>query len=144
MTRAIKCVLVGQVSRTGEHIVVKPNGDAARCRTVFRVPMKDRWNAEAVLCVRATPRKPTPSKSSTDEEVIRAPIIGEDSETKDPRDLRKEILERRVDANREAESGAGLPRPKVSGKYDYADVRMFRITEAMLLKYGFSESLPGM
>ena len=42
VTRALKCVLVGQVYRTGEHIVLKPNGDAARCRTVFRVPLEDR------------------------------------------------------------------------------------------------------
>ena len=25
VARSIKCVLVGQVSRTGEHIVIKPN-----------------------------------------------------------------------------------------------------------------------
>ena len=97
--------------------------------------MEDRWDAEAVLGVRATPRKPTPSRPSTDEEAIRVPIIGDDAELKGPRDLRNEILERRVDANREAESGAGLPRPEASGKYDYADVTRFRITEAMLLKY---------
>ena len=40
--RSIKCVLVGQLSRTGEHIVAKPHGDAARCRAVFRVPLEDR------------------------------------------------------------------------------------------------------
>ena len=31
--RSIEAVWVGQVGRTGEHIVVKPSGDAVRCRT---------------------------------------------------------------------------------------------------------------
>ena len=120
VTRAIRCVLVGQASRTGEHIVVKPNGDASRCRTVFRVPLGDRWDAEAVLGVRATPRKPIPSKMtpSTGEELIRAPLIGEDVEVKEPRELRKKILERRVAENRDGESGAGLPRPETGNTYE--------------------------
>ena len=86
MPRLIRCVLVGQVSRTGEHIVIKPNGDAARCRTVFRVPLADRWDAEAVLAICATPRRPTPSSSGG---VIRTPVIGEDAEPKEPRDMRR-------------------------------------------------------
>ena len=75
MTRSIRCILVGQMSRTGEHIVIKPSGDAARCRAVFRVPLEDRWDAEAVLSIRATPRRPTPS---SDDGEIRAPVVEED------------------------------------------------------------------
>ena len=109
------------------------------------MPLEDRWDAEAVLGVRATPRKPTPSKPSpsTAEDVIRAPLIGEDPEVKDPRELRKEILERRGAANRDGESGAGQPRPETSNEFDYADVRRFRITEAMLLKYGSPDYCQG-
>ena len=49
------------------------------------------------------------------------------------RDLRKNVVEKRVEAG--DESGVGLPRPEISDKYDRVDVRRFRITEAMLLKY---------
>ena len=63
MPRSIRCVLVGQMLGTGEHVVIKPNGDAARCRTVFGVPPDDRWDAESVLSIRATPRKPTPRRN---------------------------------------------------------------------------------
>ena len=90
-------------------------------------------NAEAVLGVRATHRKPTPSKPSTDEEAIRAPLIGDDDVPKDPRDMRKNVLDKRVEP--EDESGVGLPRPEISDKYDHTDVRMFRITDAMLVKF---------
>ena len=60
---------------------------------------------------------------------------------KDPRDLRKKFLEKRVEAG--DESGVGLPRPEISDKYDRADVRGFCITDAMLLKYGFSKDCQG-
>ena len=102
VTRAIRCVLVGQASRTGEHVVVKPNGDAARCRTVFRVPLEDRWSADAVLGVRATPRRPTPSKPSTNDEAIRAPLIGDEDAATDPRDERKKVVEMRIQDGEES------------------------------------------
>ena len=60
---------------------------------------------------------------------------------KDQRDLQKKILEKRVEAG--DESGVGLPRPEISNQYDRVDVRRFRITEAMLLKYGFSKDCQG-
>ncbi len=54
--RAIKGIWVGQVGRTGEHIVVKNNGDAIRCRTIRRLPIEDRWNATMIKDILATPR----------------------------------------------------------------------------------------
>ncbi len=59
--RAIPAVWVGQVGRTGEHIVIKENGDAVRCRTVKRNAPEDRWLAEKVMLIKATPRCPAPS-----------------------------------------------------------------------------------
>ena len=132
MTRWIRCTLVGQMSRTGEHIVIKPSGDAARCRTVFRVPVEDRWDAEAVLSIRATPRRPTPS---SDDGEIRALLFEEDGVETERRNLRREIVEQRAAAHRDPEFGAGLPRPEMNNRLDPPDSRRFRITDRVLLKY---------
>ena len=86
--------------------VIKPNGDDARGRTVFRVPLEDRWDAEAVLSIRATPQRPTPS---SDEGVIRTRHIEEDDVQSERSNLRREIVEQRVAAHQDPESGAGLP-----------------------------------
>ena len=64
--RFIKTVWVGQVARTGEHVVIKKNGDAMRCRTIRRVPIEDRWSAEEVLNIRGSPRCPAPSRIDSD------------------------------------------------------------------------------
>ena len=32
--QSIQAIWVGQIARTGEHIVSKPNGDALRCMTI--------------------------------------------------------------------------------------------------------------
>ena len=57
--------------------------------------------------------------------------------------MRREVVERRLAAQRDADSGAGLPRPEASDRNEYVEPRLFRITEAMLLKYGFSDECPG-
>ena len=69
--RAILAIWVGQVARTGEHIVVKANGDAVRCRTVKRVPVGDRWQVERALLIRATPRCPAPSSKDPEKLVTK-------------------------------------------------------------------------
>ena len=74
--RSIDAVWVGQIARTGEHLVIKPNGDAARCRTIRRVPVEHRWNAERVLLVKATPRLPAPSSSRP--EVIESRVVDDE------------------------------------------------------------------
>ena len=104
------------------------------------MPLEDRWDAEAVLAIRATLRRPTPS---TNDGVIRALVLGEDAEPKEPRDMRSEVFERRLAAQRDADSGAGLPRPEANDRNEYADARRFRITEAMVLKYGLSDDCQG-
>ena len=109
MPRSIRCILVGQMPRTGEHVVIKPNGDTARCRTIFRVPLEDRWDAEEILNIRATPRSPTPSSWEGE---IRAPLAEEASDDADRRKRRRGVLEEQV--AQELDSGAGLPRPEKS------------------------------
>ena len=77
--RSIDGVWVGQVARTGEHIVIKPSGDAVRCRTIKRVPEEHRWVAEKVLLVEATPRIPSPSSKKNSED-LGARVAGEEEE----------------------------------------------------------------
>ena len=93
-----------------------------------------------MLGIRATPRRPTPS---TGEGVIASPVAGEDATPAESRDLRNEVLERRLAAERHAKSGAGLPRPEASDRKDLVESRRCRITDAMLLKHGFFENCRG-
>ena len=74
--RSIPGVWVGQVPRTGEHIIVKQNGDAVRCRTVKRVPKEDRWHPSNIMLIKATPRCPAPS--SKDPEKLQARAADEE------------------------------------------------------------------
>ncbi len=62
MQRSVPGIWVGQMVRTGEHIVIVENGDAIRCRTVKRTPLQDRWNADKIFAVVGTPRLPAPSR----------------------------------------------------------------------------------
>ncbi len=43
--RSVEGVWVGQVARTGEHIIIKPSGDAVKCRTVRVEPRKSATGA---------------------------------------------------------------------------------------------------
>ena len=76
-----------------------------------------------MLAIRGTPRKPTPSSN---EGVIRAPVAGEDAEPNDLRDMRQEVIGRRLAAKRNAKSGAGIPRPEASDKSEFVESRRFR------------------
>ena len=67
--RCVEAVWVGQVARTGEHIVILDSGDAVRCRTIKRVPVEHRWDPERVALIRATPRCPAPSSRNPDKMV---------------------------------------------------------------------------
>ena len=89
MARSIHCAVDAQVARTCEHILIKPNGDAARCRTVFRVLAQDRWDAKAVLAIRGIPRRTAPSSA---ESMIRASIAGEEGEAVDPDERRRDMI----------------------------------------------------
>ena len=53
----------GVSAMTGEHMAILPNGGPLlRVRTVKRWPVEERWCAEAIAEIGATPRKPEPDK----------------------------------------------------------------------------------
>ncbi len=62
MRRSLCGVWVGQMVRTGEHMIILENGDAIRCRTIRRVPPEERWNADKGFGIVGTPRLPAPSQ----------------------------------------------------------------------------------
>ena len=128
--RSIEGIWVGQIARSGEHIIIKPSGDAVRCRTIKRVPVQHRWNAEKVLLIRATPRIPSPSSAHpeaissrlVDEEAKEAKGAVERASVPEPAEDRAELAEAR-----QREFGS----------------REFRINDRILEKYGVTEGCPG-
>ena len=134
--RSIRAVVVGQVSRTGEHIVVGESGDAVRCRTIFRVPEDERWNKDLVLAIKGTPRAPAPSKLRS--EKLDAPLV--DDVDQKPRPQQRHAP--RPAGEREEGSGVGLGQPEVRGPRVF-EPRRFRITDRILEKYGYSDHCKG-
>ena len=57
--------MAGHFSRTGEHIIALPSGEAIRVRTIHRIPLEKRWDAAAVTAVQALPRKPVPQRNDS-------------------------------------------------------------------------------
>ena len=133
--QSVEAVWVGQVARTGEHIVVQPGGDAFRCRTVRRVPEEDRWCAEKILQIIATPRKPTTSRGRR---ASLEPKLADEHAREAPRQPR-EPAPRQAAA---PESGADLPPPEARPPRQ-DDVRRFPITNRILDKYGYSDDCRG-
>ena len=123
--RSIYGTWVGQVARSGEHIVIKSSGDAVRCRTVRRIPKEKRWNAENVLTVEATPRCPAPN--SKEPEKIEARLV--DDEVKPDVDDKKD--------------GEGGDKEYPSVRADHTGRRNFRITQALLDVYGYHPGCEG-
>lgn len=124
LPRSVAGVWVGQMTRTGEHIVILENGDAMRCRTVKRVPIEDRWNADKVFSVIGTPRLPAPSRRNP--------------HAIDTRKADDEPAARDGEAQR-APEGERLERdhPEVAhGHQREVDIRELRITDRILEKFG--------
>ncbi len=132
--RSVEGVWVGQVARTGEHIIIKPSGDAVKCRTVRRVPVEHRWNPERVLLVRATPRLPTPS--SKNPEVLESRLADDEAMDKNEQGKTKPGI-----GVEKPESGASLGVPEA--RHREPDVREFRINERILNKYGYTDGCQG-
>ena len=129
--RSILAVWVGQIARTGEHIVIKQNGDAVKCRTIRRVPEDDRWNAQRVLDIQGTPRRPAPSQRDAGQ--LEARLV--DEEARGP--LRRVPQLERVDDCAGAEpgaSGAHLQQPEARDRD--RDIREMRITNNIIEKFG--------
>ena len=136
--RSIRAVWVGQIARTGEHIVIKPNGDAVKCRSMKRVPIEERWRAEDVLKIVATPRYPTPSQAQADDDEIKAKVADEEANAeKDKPKQQRDDARRHAEAGDE-DTGANLREPQAR-KDREEEFRRFKITDAMLAKYGFTD-----
>ncbi len=76
IARSVQGTWVGMVERTGENIiVVGATGKAVRVRTINRLPEETRWNADLVIGIKATPRRPNPNAPETEKtgDVIEAP-----------------------------------------------------------------------
>ena len=139
--RSIRGVFVGQIARTGEHLVIKQNGDAVRCRTIRRVPIEDRWCPEMILNIMGVPRLPAPSQA--DPESLQASLADDEARAKSARwtrSRRDEVAEKRDAAS--PASGAGIQQPETRASRDL-DIRRMRITDAILEKYGFTDGCPG-
>ncbi len=98
MARWVEGTWVGQVPRTGEHILITKGDRAVRVRTAKRVPEDERWRADVIRSITATPRTPTRN--------------GEDSEIKAPR-AGDEAGERRPPADQRDREPAVVPQPEV-------------------------------
>ena len=123
--QSVEAVYVGQVARTGEHIVAQPGGDAFRCRTVRRVPLADRWSLEKVLGVIATPRKPAPTRHRAEG---LEPRLADENARRLPRGPR----EPKASGPDNPSSGASLEHPEARP----VDIRDFRITDRILEEFG--------
>ena len=112
---------VGYTGKSAEHIVVLPDGGPAiKVRTVRSRPASERWNGEAVKQIRATPDAPNPR----------------DLTQTDPRSERET---KGLDFG--ARGGQDLPRQRVQVQPDLK--REFRITERLLMEYGFTAGCQG-
>ena len=119
--RSVVAVWVGQIARTGEHVVIKQDGQAVRCRTVKRVPLEQRWDAVGIKEMKAVPRRPNPN--GKDVENIEARIAAEEEHG-----VSKEPMQADEDAKLEEQAFAH---------------RELRITDKVLDKYGSTPNCPG-
>ena len=129
--RSTEAVWVGQSSRTGEHIVVLPNGDAMRCRTVRRVPIEKRWNVDMIRAIQGTPRVPAPSRTKSDR-IDRRLADDAVAEAALPRPATVGS-DKPMDGD-EDQSGAALHHPE--HRHREVDIREVRITDQILETYG--------
>ncbi len=121
MKRSLPGVWVGQMVRTGEHIVILENGDAMRCRTVRRVPEDERWDVDKIFAIVGTPKLPAPSQRNP--------------HSIDSRQADQGPTAKAPSAPREEQPGREYPAmPK--GREREVDIRELRITDNILEKFG--------
>ena len=124
---------VGMVERTGEHVIIaKSSGKAVRVRTIKRVPEVARWDADAILNMKATPRYPDPSNKAQQEVEVQVELDQEGGaeQEKERSEGRKKHFVQATDE------------PEVSGPRD-RDVRELRITQRLLGKFGYTADCIG-
>ena len=118
--RSVEGIWAGIYPRTGEHLVIRHDGEAIRVRTIHRVVEQERWNVDMIRGVRATPRRPNP-----------------DLEAKEDIDAK---LATEEPVSREA-GGADLGAPEHSEAHTAP--RELRITDRLLEKYGYTPGCAG-
>ena len=121
-TRWISGIWVGLTSRSGENLVILPEGGPViRVRTVVRRPASERWDAKAISDVIALPRLPN------------------------PRDTRQEKIEPESmtqGISVDGDSGANLKEPEPAEEQE-ATRRDFKITKPILERFGYSDACKG-
>ena len=109
---------LGLTAKANEHLVALPGGGPViRVRTVKRRSEDERWNAERVLEVKATPRRPNPKDESQQK-------------------LQPERLTVGVDLG----AGTGVDLPEAEVNQGTSKVRDFKITKQLIQKF---EPTPG-
>ena len=112
---------VGYAGRSAEHLVVlQEGGPAIKVRTVRPRPTSERWSAEAIKQVVATPDAPNP---------------------KDPNQTVTKSERETKGLDFGAKGGQDLPKQRVQMQPDLK--REFRITERLLTEYGFTAGCRG-
>ena len=139
--RALLAVWVGQMSRTGEHVVIKPNGDAVKCRTIKRCPLEDRWNADRIRSIQGIPRKPTPSQRCPELAEVLGARLADDEAQEGGQIERHAARQPGGAADPEAPSGVELQQPQPRERD--ADIREMRITDAILEQFGGPDKYTG-
>ena len=107
--------------RTGEHIIALETGEAIRVRTVHQLAEADRWSIDAVMSIKALPRRPNPNTGERDPAPRR------------PWD--------RSGQEDDREDGADLGDPDCSNAL--GGPREMRITNRLLDKYGYTDGCLG-
>ena len=131
--RSVEGVYVGVYHRTGEHIIVKKDGEAIRVRTINRLVIEDRWKLEDVLAVRAVPRRPNPRTSRDGDDID--PKLNLDGTIK----ADAEKTENHPDDARQG--GEELGRPEHAEAH--TGPRELRIDGRLLEKFGFTDGCDG-
>ena len=121
--RSVDGIYVGVYPRTGEHLICKADGEVIRVRTVHRVVVEDRWRADLVLNVKATPRQPNPNNEKT------ADISGK--------------LNVDEEAKADGAADGAVPQDEREVAADHSGPRELRINERLLEKYGYTVGCPG-
>jgi hypothetical protein len=136
--RSIRGVWVGQISRTGEHIIIKDDGDTVRCRTINRVPEEDRWNADLVMAIKGVPRRPAPLMKRSD--AIQSRLVDEEADKQHAQPQRRQPDGPGDEIPKASGAGLGQAQPRAPREID---IRRFRITDKILEKYSPSDQCPG-
>ena len=99
--------------------------------------MEERWSVEDALNIKAMPRYPVPSQ--VDKSEIKARLADEEAgaESEQP-GRRKDDANGRRDDVADEDTGANLQSPQARDPREEA-FRRFKITDAMLTKYGYME-----